>query len=65
MKDGCWRTLFEIARLTGDPEASISARLRDLRKDRFGGYELQGRRLGSKGLWEYRLKRPELQATLF
>ena len=37
MKDGQWRTLADIAALTGDPEASVSARLRDLRKARFGG----------------------------
>jgi hypothetical protein len=30
MKDGTWRTLREIAAATGDPEASVSARLRDL-----------------------------------
>ena len=36
--DGQWRTLGEIAELTGAPEASASARLRDLRKQKFGGY---------------------------
>ncbi len=32
MRDGEWRTLDEISDITGDPEASISARLRGLRK---------------------------------
>lgn len=32
MKDGAWRTLGEIAAATGDPQASISAQLRHLRK---------------------------------
>jgi len=31
MADGQWRTLDEIRTVTKDPEASISARLRDLR----------------------------------
>jgi hypothetical protein len=37
MKDGRLRTLHEISRLTGAPEASVSARLRDFRKQRYGG----------------------------
>lgn len=32
MQDGKWRTLHQIAMITKDPEASVSARLRDLRK---------------------------------
>jgi len=61
---GQWLTLSEIRERTGDPEASISARLRDLRKDRFGGLEIEKRRRGeaSRGLWEYRLAGP-LQAS--
>lgn len=58
MRDGTWRTLAEIAKATGDPEASISARLRDLRKEKFGGHAVERRRRGEvkRGLWEYRLK---------
>ena len=57
MKDGRWRTLSEIERLTGDPQASISAQLRHLRKPRFGAHELEKRSRGERtaGLWEYRL----------
>jgi hypothetical protein len=56
MRDGNWRTLREISTATGDPEASVSARLRDLRKAKFGGYEVGRRRRGeSSGLWEYRV----------
>ena len=36
--DGKPRTLAEISAATGDPQASVSARLRDLRKEKFGGY---------------------------
>lgn len=54
VKDGRWRTLFEISSKTGDPEASVSARLRDLRKSRFGGFNVERRRIAG-GLYEYRL----------
>jgi hypothetical protein len=39
MIDEEWRTLSEISSVTEDPEASISARLRDLRKPDFGGFD--------------------------
>lgn len=54
MQDGAWRTLAQVAVATGDPEASVSARLRDLRKDKFGGHTVE-REFVSKGLWRYRL----------
>lgn len=54
MKDGEWRTLAEIAALTGDPEASVSARLRDLRRARFG-FHTVNRRNRTGGHWEYSL----------
>jgi hypothetical protein len=54
MKDGRWRTLEQIASATGDPQASISARLRDFRKVKFGAHEVE-RRYVSDGLHEYRL----------
>lgn len=54
--DGHWRTLREIAQQTRDPEASVSAQLRHLRKARFGGYKIDKRNRGdrSRGLYEYR-----------
>jgi len=54
MKDGAWRTLEGIHRATGEPEASISAQLRHLRKARFGGHTVNRRHIGS-GLFEYQL----------
>ena len=55
MQDGAWRTLAEISRLVESPEASVSARLRDLRKERFGGWLVERRRRqDGKGLHEYR-----------
>ena len=57
MRDGKWRTLNEIAVITKDPEASISAQLRHLRKARFGSHFVDKRRRGDRknGLYEYRL----------
>ncbi len=55
MIDGRWRTLAAIREQTGGTEAAISARLRDFRKDRFGGWAVERQRLTNTGLWEYRL----------
>jgi hypothetical protein len=58
MLDGRYRTLSQIAmgigaNITALP--GISARLRDLRKPRFGGYDVERRRVEG-GLWEYRVR---------
>jgi hypothetical protein len=55
MVKGDWMTLRMIADQTGDPEASVSARLRDFRKDKFGGLEIQRKR-DDNGLHWYRLQ---------
>jgi hypothetical protein len=55
MSDGRWRSLAEIERATGDPQASISAQIRHLRKDRFGGHRVEKRRRGESGTWEYQV----------
>jgi hypothetical protein len=52
---GHWLTLNEIHQATGDPEASISAQLRHLRKHRFGGHDIRKRRRNDGNQWEYRL----------
>lgn len=54
MRDGRWHTLSGLSRLTGHPEASVSARLRDFRKERFGSHVVERERL-TAGLWRYRL----------
>ena len=53
VSDGEWHTLSEISASTGHPEASVSARLRDLRKPKWGGYDVQRKYLGN-GLHTYR-----------
>ena len=59
MLDGVWRTLGEIAVVTGYPESSISAQLRHLRKPRFGSFIVEKRRRGRReqGLFEYQLQK--------
>lgn len=58
MLDGKPRTLREIAAVVGAPEASVSARLRDMRKARFGGYEVE-RHYSGEGLFAYSVRRSE------
>ena len=56
MLDGEWRTLADIERETSAPQASVSARLRDLRKRKFGAFLVSvGRVPGVSGLWRYRV----------
>lgn len=54
MQGGLWRTLAQIAILTGDPQASVSAQLRHLRKARFGAHAVEKEYLGH-GLYQYRV----------
>jgi hypothetical protein len=54
MSDGMPRTLYEIAIHTGDPVQAISARLRDMRKEAFGGHTVAARRIAG-GTWSYQL----------
>ena len=59
LRDGREYTLSELHEITGDPEASISARLRDLRKPRFGSHEIRARYI-RRGLFGYRLIKRDL-----
>jgi hypothetical protein len=57
--DGAWRNLAPIALALRNAglsvtEPSLSARLRDLHKAKFGAYKVERRRLIG-GLWEYRI----------
>lgn len=54
MSDGGWRTLRQIAEQCRGSEASVSARLRDFRKPKYGSRSVERRRVGG-GLYEYRL----------
>lgn len=54
MLDGQWRTLCQIQAVCGGSEAGISARLRDLRKLKNGGYAVERQRVLG-GLYAYRV----------
>lgn len=58
---GGWHTLSEIERGTGDPAASVSAQLRNLRKERFGSFTVEKKPRGNResGLFEYRIIKPQ------
>ena len=49
-----WWTLDELEIALEFPQASISARLRDLRKQKHGGYEV-ARKYVIRGQWAYKL----------
>lgn len=54
MKDGEWRTLRQIADVVGGSEASVSARLRDCRKRKYGSHVVERQHVGC-GLFRYRM----------
>jgi hypothetical protein len=58
MSQGGWSTIEEICAATGDPHASVSARLRDMRKPRNGGHRVDRRRRGefASAPMEFRLE---------
>jgi hypothetical protein len=70
MLDGVSRTLGQISQELGHryhqtfPEASVSAQLRNLRKPRYGKYQVTKRHCGS-GLWKYQLVKPLPEERLF
>ncbi len=56
MSDGNWHRLSELSARCQGSETSMSARVRDLRKDKFGAHKVDAERHPSiKGLWLYRL----------
>jgi hypothetical protein len=64
MSDGGWRSLETIAKHVGCTTQSASARLRDLRKPKFGGRDVQRMRIGmgvngAGSLFLYRLAFPD------
>lgn len=61
MISGEWKTLSEIRQETGDPEASISARLRDIRA---AGIEVE-KEYVTRGLWRYRITKLKDTTTIW
>jgi DNA-binding HxlR family transcriptional regulator len=55
MQDGSWRTIPEIVEtIPNATPQSISARLRDLRKEKYGSHTVEREHVG-RGLYAYRL----------
>jgi hypothetical protein len=58
MSDGQWHTIDGVQKLTGGSHGGTAARIRDLRKEKFGAHIVERRRVaGHNGLHEYRLIR--------
>jgi hypothetical protein len=60
MRKSGWITitdLYAMVSLANRPmePQSVSARIRDLRKDEFGGHDVRRRYSGVPGVWEYKL----------
>ena len=56
MKGHEWRTLPQLQQLIpGATTQSLSARIRDFRKEKFGGFLVERQRITDTGLFEYRL----------
>lgn len=55
MADQRWHLLGDLAMAINCTPQGASARLRDLRKRKFGGFTVERRRVGTLGLYEYRL----------
>ncbi len=68
VRDGKWYTLAEIAAKTNSPEASVSAQLRNLRKDKFkqeygNDYDIVREHV-SGGLYRYQMRFQNQQGDL-
>lgn len=58
---GCWETIAGIRRELDDlgipsTETSVSSRIRDLRKAKFGAHVIEHKHI-QRGLWAYRMER--------
>lgn len=62
MGDGQWHTLHEVCEIVKASTASVSARIRDLRKAKFGGFTIE-RQYIRKGVWAYKLIAPQSVAA--
>ena len=54
MKGGQWHTIDELTAYSGGTPQAVIARIRDFRKERFGGHTVERERVKA-GLWRYKL----------
>lgn len=55
LSSGEWRTLTQIAEAAHCTTQSASARVRDLRKSRHGGFSVERRRIPDTAVFQYRI----------
>lgn len=55
LADGQWWTLQELVDRTGASEGTVGARARDLRKQQYGGYDIERRKGPERGVKLYRV----------
>ena len=56
LKSRAWMTVSEIESETGYPQPSISAQLRNMRKEKFGALDVRGRYRAGTRIFEYRIE---------
>jgi hypothetical protein len=62
--EGRWTTVAEISRVTGMSAANVTGRIRELRKDQYGAYDVQVRRTDLTG-YEYTIERQRREYPTF
>lgn len=62
LSDGHWHTLRQLSDASGAPEASVSARMRDLRGEEYA-LPLEAEKMPGSNLWRYRLTLPDVAAA--
>ena len=62
LRDGEWHSTRQISMLTGLKQTTAQARVRDLRKEKFGSHQIDSR-VGKSGIADYRLREDRLEAA--
>ena len=66
MLSGNWFTKYELAEITGIELSSCASRIRDLRLQKFGGYEIERMKSKNNNVYYYRIKKQNpVQEVLF
>jgi hypothetical protein len=65
LMDFSWHSKYEIAEKTGIELSSTASRIRDLRLQKFGGYEVERMKSKNNNVYYYRIKNQIGQGVLF